>query len=601
MCARVLAQIEPLPISAVPALQAALNDEELGIQVNIAASLCAIPGHVKETIPVLVKALKDRTFGYQAVAVLGKAGPEAKEALLPLLDALQDQKKDHLYTIRIGSALEQIAGREGVESIVRKLAGADKWSRPQIVEALSQTGPAGVAPLVQLTSDENPTVRAVAVRLLGQPGRSATEVVPTLVKSLQDKDPQVLREAVMAVGQLGSSARAAIPALTEILKGEKGADHVIAAEALAYVKPGSQEAVSALAEMVADRDLGLRQMAIMALGRIGPEARGSLPALTKAHVSANVNVRLEAAVALAHVGGDSEAVLPELLEVILEKNHPARVRALEALSRLGSRAEPAVSTLVRVLWEEGPARVKAAEVLGRIGPPATMAVPALTNLLKGSEPDARVQAALALWKIDRRAEEAVPVLVTALNSSIPSRQAAALLPPGRFGARSNVPPAPPCQQAAEALAQMGPVARAAVPALSEILRVPQLSFYSPYYALALVKIDRQAAAGVAVPMLVEALDGKRYGIHLHEPAASSLRKQAASVLGQIGEEARDAIPALTKALGDADVGVRQQAAKALGDIGTPARQAVPSLRKALMDRDEAVRSEANEALRKIGA
>ena len=185
-----------------------------------------------------------------------------------------------------------------------------------------------------------------------------------------------------------------------------------------------------------------------------------------------------------------------------------------------------------------------------------------------------------------------------LKSPVATRQASALLPLSRFGTPSSLLAAPPCQQAAEALAQMGPAARAAVPALSETLNDPRLSSYRPYYALALLKIDRQAAR-VAVPVLIEALVGKDPA--LSEKAAPALRKQAASALGQMGDKARDAIGALGNALGDVDPGVRQQAARALGNIGAPAHDAVPSLRKALSDPDESVRSEATAALKRIGA
>jgi HEAT repeat protein len=54
-------------------------------------------------------------------------------------------------------------------------------------------------------------------------------------------------------------------------------------------------------------------------------------------------------------------------------------------------------------------------------------------------------------------------------------------------------------------------------------------------------------------------------------------------------------------LADADASVRQEAAKALGDIGAQAREAVPSLQKALLDPDEGVRSAAGLALKRIGA
>src|SRR5262249_56848993 len=101
--------------------------------------------------------------------------------------------------------------------------------------------------------------------------------------------------------------------------------------------------------------------------------------------------------------------------------------------------------------------------------------------------------------------------------------------PRRLGAPPP-PPAPLGEQAAEALGQMGPDAQAAVPALTEALKDPQLSAYRPYYALALVKIDRQSAK-LAVPSLLQALAGKGPRAHLGQEAGSALRKEIATVLG----------------------------------------------------------------------
>jgi HEAT repeat protein len=216
-----------------------------------------------------------------------------------------------------------------------------------------------------------------------------------------------------------------------------------------------------------------------------------------------------------------------------------------------------VSALVRALWEETPARIEAAEVLGRLGPSAKSAVPSLENLLQGYDSQARIQAALALWRIDQRTLETIPVLVGTLRSASTPPQRSSVILPGRFGGMSTVI-APLCQQAAEALGQMGPDARDAVPALTEVLKDPQLSSCHPHYALALAKIDRQAAK-MAVAVLIQALDAKGHA------------------------------------------NTRLEAAKALGELGALAREAVPSLRKALDDPDEGVRSEAKEALKKIEA
>jgi HEAT repeat protein len=497
---------------------------------------------------VLIAALKERTLRAQAVTALGNVGPEAKGAIPVLLDVLKDEKSDVALTLRVGSALEQLGGREGVEALLRVLGDAPKQIRSRMVQALGQAGHAATVPLIKLAEDPDANVRAAAVRALSQSNRSAGAIVPTLIKGLRDKNPQVCHAAVRALGQIGPPAGSAIDRLTELLESDKGSDRVLVAEALASVQPGSPRAIAALTDMLKETDPALRRQAIVALGRIGPDA----------------DLRRDAALALANLEPVPEDVRPVLREVILDKRHPFRFRAMEAWSRLGSADEATVSLLVRVLWEDGPVRAKAAQLLGEIGPPGKEAVPSLVNVLNGSDLEARIQAALALWKIDRRAHEVVPVLVSALKSLAP-RQGSALNLNEPFGASPSARAVPPCQLAADALGQIGPDAQAAVPALAELLRMPQFSLCRPSYAHALWKIDR-GAASLAVPPLIELLDGSA-PVRLPGRAASALRKDAVTVLGDMGVQAREALPSLRKALADPDDAVRAEAAAALKKMG----------------------------------
>ncbi len=57
---------------------------------------------------------------------------------------------------------------------------------------------------------------------------------------------------------------------------------------------------------------------------------------------------------------------------------------------------------------------------------------------------------------------------------------------------------------------------------------------------------------------------------------------------------------LVKALKSKNAAVRKQAALALGDLGEKARAAVPALREALLDADENVQAAAAQALEKVG-
>jgi len=137
--------------------------------------------------------------------------------------------------------------------------------------------------------------------------------------------------------------------------------------------------------------------------------------------------------------------------------------------------------------------------------------------------------------------------------------------------------------AAEALGEIGPAAKPAVPALIEALGDEDSRV--PVFAAALVKIGADA-----VPALVVALkENKR-----------QVRPWAASILARIGPDARAAIPALVEALRDGRKEVRWGAAHALGGIDPAARAATPALREALKDQDRDVRAAAASALGKVG-
>jgi HEAT repeat protein len=80
----------------------------------------------------------------------------------------------------------------------------------------------------------------------------------------------------------------------------------------------------------------------------------------------------------------------------------------------------------------------------------------------------------------------------------------------------------------------------------------------------------------------------------------SERAAAARILGEMGQAAKEAVPALQEALADSDKEVRRSAARSLGDIGRAAKPAVPALGKALKDPDATVRQAAAYALGRIG-
>ena len=138
--------------------------------------------------------------------------------------------------------------------------------------------------------------------------------------------------------------------------------------------------------------------------------------------------------------------------------------------------------------------------------------------------------------------------------------------------------------AANALGNIGPAAKEAVPALIAALKNSNLIIQNSAKK-ALGKIGLEA-----VPALIAALKDSYWHV----------REAAADALGNIGPAAKDAVPALIAALKDSNKFVRRATAYALGGIGPVAKEAVPALIVALKDSAWRVRKAAAEALGNIG-
>ncbi len=141
-------------------------------------------------------------------------------------------------------------------------------------------------------------------------------------------------------------------------------------------------------------------------------------------------------------------------------------------------------------------------------------------------------------------------------------------------------------EAADAIAEMGPTARAAVPGLLYAFKTAHADV-STCAAMALAQIGREAQD--AVPELVAALKNPDLAI----------RAEAAGALWSIAKH-RDVVPALIAALKDPRGRLPGRAAFFLGEIGKDAKPAVPVLLELLKDPTKwYVRADAAVALWRI--
>ncbi len=308
-----------------------------------------------------------------------------------------------------------------------------------------------------------------------------------------------------------------------------------AAQALGELKDA--QAVQSLIAALDDKNQWVRIVAAEALGQIGD--RSAMHALVFALDDPSIWVRRACVVALGQIG-DEQAVAP-LMERLLappDNDWPEEVR--DAIARaLGAIGGIAIQMLLDALehadpWISG----AAARALGHIGDP--QAILPLTRLVKGEQQWVRSAATHALAQIaDARAVRAALTADEAPRAfwklmalkEIDERtvqQLTALLDDPDQGIRAR---------AAEVLSQLG--------------NEPGGESLGAAF-----QAERPAPNGDQ-PLVVA----------LQDPVAE-VRLAAAEALGKAGDA--NAVPALNRALTDADSRVRAAAARALGEIGARA-------------------------------
>ena len=132
-------------------------------------------------VSVLVQRLADADpqVREQAAAALGRWGPQASEAVAPLMVAL---------------------GHD------------DPYLRGAAAVALGQIGEAALPALTQALASEHTELRWSAAIALGRLGAPAIQALPELIRLLADPSEQVRQVAAVTLGDLGAAARAAAPA-----------------------------------------------------------------------------------------------------------------------------------------------------------------------------------------------------------------------------------------------------------------------------------------------------------------------------------------------------------------------------------------------------
>jgi HEAT repeat protein len=433
-------------------------------------------------------------------------------------------------------------------------------------------------------------------RSLGsEPIVGSESTVATLTKQLKEGRPNEQIRAVQLLGELGPRAADAVPQLAALAKVDDLALRLETVVALGRISSDFKTSRTVLIPATSDEAPIIQYSAVEALRMFGPDAHAALPELRKLLASENRFVRVAAARAITSIAvEDSElidAVIPVLIDGLTEGPHVAfeaqqgliasgvasvpalqtlltekdlnlRIHALDALAGIGPEAGEATEAVVVSLSNENREVVlHGLRALGAIGAKPEAVIPELKKGLQFKEPVMREQSAKSLGEYGPAAAPAVESLVAALRDEQDSVRIAAAL----------------------ALGKIGPDARSATPALVAALEDPMGSV-TVAAALTLGQMGKSA-----IPALIEKLKDPRF------------QQLAIRILSEMGPEAVDALPELTRLLRSKDTALSREAILAVSAMGPAARQAVPELIARLNDKSYADRSAAAFALGNLQA
>lgn len=315
-------------------------------------------------------------------------------------------------------------------------------------------------PSLQDLSHEDPKRRAAAIHALSQSNAASAPIVSRILVAMQDPDVGV-RQA--AAGYLLDQV---VPAPKVLARGLEDEDDLVAifcAGAIAQCGTRALSALPALLDVVSDHAAGAsrRDPCLEAIAALGPvAAREALPELTR--LLERERKRLLALpdpkscfsqeqrfTALAAKIVSASADVTAISRLLSFPSAGVRREAAEGLAALGAAARSTTPSLLRLLEDPLGPRDACLHALARVAQPTASLVQRVVRVLR-KDPD-------------RAPREAAALALGALGKADPPRAVKALCAALEREDREIY------KAALEALATLGPAARAALPTLRDLV------------------------------------------------------------------------------------------------------------------------------------
>jgi HEAT repeat protein len=405
--------------------------------------------------------------------------------------------------------------------------------------------PVAVIVAEELKSDKEAD-RVKALDALGARGEKAAEAVGAIEALLKDKSAKVRAHAALALGAIGSAAKDSVPALAELLKDPDESVRRSVLRAVRSIHPGPKVMIPLLVTLLENPDLNVRTRILTSVAECGVEAVPGLIAALKDDKSA-----FWALIILRDIGPAAKDAIPAIVEKLSDKKAEIRREAVLTLGVFGDAAISAIPKITALLGDEN-VGTAATFVLGELGQIPAAAEATVRANAKSAD---QLLSTASLWALARVHPEDKELRREATETLI---------------ARLKEKDAFVRVAAARALAALPPAPEITAPIWDKALENADENTLRQ-------ALDAFAALGApAVPRLIEALKFEKF------------RVDVIYVLGRIGPAAASATSELARLTEDKNSRVAHEAIIALGNIGAGAKAAVPALTRALgqaQDRD----------------
>ncbi|MDA1179700.1 MAG: HEAT repeat domain-containing protein, partial [Planctomycetota bacterium] len=568
-------------VSAIPALQTALQSQHANIRQGAAEAFANMPSLDENSLAILLPALADDDPSVRsAIAIaVGRIGQATEPSLLHLL---QSANETHL---------------QGA------IAALSEFS-PQL--------PATVAALVRFSEHPVSQTRAHAMRALSRSGLPLTELQPILVRALSDPDSVVRDAGIASVYQLGPRAVNSLPLFAEMLQSSDPIQRNAAACAMHVIGPMAPEiAVPALVRAMSVLNSvdthevdphEYEKNLINAIGRVGKPAASvvceaarkneitldqlsaclttlgvsALPAIEMALGDTNTTVRTASIITLGNMDGLPEATIKRLGDSLHDESLDVQVAAIRSLAAQGEQARSQQAVLQEILTNANPLlRREALFALLTVAETPASLLPQLKRALNDADDSIRRRSLESLAGISFDNTERSNLFLSATRDSVASVRMTAV-----YGLASCTPPTEAMQGRLLVLLRDGdPTVRGASAAAIGTLDLEQ-----PLVVQALTESLKDADPQVVTAALTSlgqigamAKGSANQVADLQGHSFTSVRSAVATTLSRMNAQPETQIRSLVLLLKDREWEVRNAATVALGKLGPAARDAVPEL------------------------